>query len=634
MVKKGTIDKYIPLIVIVLAIIGIPVGLSISGINPLSFFSFQSFATPATTGVQILGLSNVQITGINQANFSGKYFFAQLLVSGPFTPVTASSSSILSMLGNSNYTGTGSDSISIQTLQNQAIYQADASQGSTVLNYYSSSLYSGSFSYTNCNGATLIVSGSADTNGWSCSLGGNLAAVTSYINACHVSVASLGNGAFGVAVATNGGGAGSAAQCWQVTRATEGTVFQLSQPKQNTTVQATINGQNLVVSTQKPQYYQFNSSGKVVSALYLLPVQSGGTYFGPPSQIGVLYVNTTGRRLLEESDLSNLIAAQASINSSIGVIAKQNTLQADGYDNSFCSLTLGTSQCLYYSPTVLNANLQNNNSKLSDTAYYQPSTYSGTLVVANGTNNYNIYLNDSTFAYIRPQIEIVSSAQAFGFTFASASCSIQPISPISFKSPGPGTIAVVVKNTGTTAGSCTTTVNQSASIFTIQSLTGGSPQISAGGTNTYDFSISSTENINATSPVQFKSCNALGTSCSTAWIQVTVQSQCSNGQVLTNGQCQPVSSVTTVSTTSTTICQSLLGCGPTTSTTTTTITQVSCTSPSVFNQTLYNEHVSPPCWIPPSGFTLTVGDIVIIVGVVAVIGAVYVLKDKKHKKRK
>lgn len=582
---------------------------------------------PTPQGVQIQSCSNVAILGQNQNNFSGSYIFCQMLLNGAFQPFASSASSFAQNINNASWVGNQQvDSISLRSVRNGADYFTNGNAGSVVLNVYSTAPYQGSFSFTDCNNIKQIVQGSASTNGWGCAVtGNNQQGASSYAAACKTAASStLPNGDTQIGVPVMAGGS-SSAQCWQVTRHKWGQVYQLGQPQLNTTVQVTMNGQTFTLSQKNTQYLAKNASGKIAYGGYLLPVQSGGTYFGPPQDIGVLYVpnNASPSVLLQDSALSNLLGAATSQNQSLmnSIVGKANVWQCGtvGFLTAYCPSLVYMGPLPYNVGAVnMTTTLLGINNAASSILYIQPKdTVAGlsNASIRSVTGGLVVQLNDPAYQYIRPMVELVSSASFFGFSLAASSFGFTDASPkVAFISGSTGTLTLHVQNNGQAAAAAIVGVTQAPSSFSISSQQ-TTQLIQPGQAVPVTFTVNGrfpNNSTNMTFGMTFTVCDAATqTHCKSITVLGTYEPQCSSGSQLVNGQCQPIGVITVPTTT---VCS-----GPSCNVTTT-MQPITCQPPSVFNQTLYNEHVQPPCWIPPGG-GLTFGELALMVlGICAAAG--------------
>jgi len=564
----------------------------------------------STVGVQIGSLSNAYISGacsgcaISQSNFTGPYWFASLFLSGPFQPFVSSSSSIAQQLSNSSVTGGAqTDAISISA-NNRIIYVANGNAGSTVLNTYQLATYTGQFSYTECNSQIPIVSGNANTRVGGCVLAptADTNAVKSYIAACETAVKSAGgNDTNGVAIDTSG--TSSSFECYALQRQKYGQVFQLNQGQPDYTIAITLNGRTITLSPSKTQAYLYNQSGKVYFGGYVNPTQAGGTFFGPPTpqSIGALFVNSSAgvSKLIQYYSLANIQNAQVQVNSTV--------LNITGGSNHI-SLAQAINQ------------LAIANNKLAQTAFQSPTASTAGLSVPmknQSGNSYFVILNDTGYNYIRPYITIVSSAAFMGFSLTAASCSIST-SPISFVSGSTGTEAVTVQNTGS-QGTCIVNASSVPQGFRVSgSQTTSILNQGASQTLTFQiFGLAQNSGSTQTSAITFEACNGLNQNCKTSTASLTYAPACTGGSVLVNGNCQPI---TPINPPTTTIPQGGTSTVP---------ASVVCNPPAVFNQTLFNEHVSPPCSVPPTPSNLW-EYIVAAVVIIVVAGALLGSKRKKR----
>lgn len=598
---------------------------------------------PTPQGVQIQSCSNVAILGQNQNNFSGSYIFCQMLLNGAFQPFTSTASNFAQNINNASWVGSQqTDTISLHSVRNGADYYTNGNAGSVVLNVYSAAPYQGSFSFTDCNNVQQVVSGGSSVDGWGCAVtGNNQHGATSYAAACKLAASSTlpnGDTQIGIPVMIAGS---SNAQCWQLTRHKWGQVYQLGQPQLNTTVQVTMNGQTFTLSQQNTQYLAKNSTGKVRYGGYLLPVQSGGTYFGPPQDIGVLYVpnNASSSVLLQDSAFSNLLSATTSQNQTLmnNITSKANAWQCgtSGFLAAYCPSLVYLPGQLPYNVGAVNmtSTLLSINNKASSTLYIQPKDFAvglSNVSIRSTTGGLVVQLNDPAYQYIRPMFELFSSASFFGFSLASLSFAFTDSNPkISFISGSTGILTLHVQNNGQNAASAIVGVYSVPSSFGVSSQQ-TTQIIQPGQSIPVIFTVNGKFPNNSTNMsfgMTFQVCDAATqTHCSAINVLGTYQPQCSSGSQLVNGQCQPIGTITVPTTTV---------CSGSSCNTTTTIQPITCQPPSVFNQTLYNEHVVPPCWIPRGG-GITVEELaLILLGIAAVAGtAAYVHRRKAHRRRR
>lgn len=584
----GAKESTIGLAAAVIIILGIAVA-------ALHFNIGAAHAIGSPTGVSVLSLSNVGVQGINQGNYSGRYVFADVNLGGSFQPITSSAASLAQQIGNSSYVGSQQiDTISITSLQNKILYTTNGNAGSTVLNTYNLTPYTGSFSYTDCNGQTNLVSGTTKTTVDGCLVGTNTKYLNNYITACQASVSATNHTWIGVPIAAGGQWyplSDEILQCYAIQPKKWGQVYQLNSGQPNYTIQVGINGKTLTLSNQHTQAFVYNSTGKVLAGAYVNPVQAGGTYFGPPSpqSIGALFVNNTQQRLIQYSSLSNVQTAQVQTNQTVG--------KYNGVLNT-------------YTLSSVTSALNSANQNLVQTMYLAPqSSYPG-LVGRNSSNDLYVTIDDSGFQYYKPSLELVSSASFFGFSLAAASCSLS-VSPISFVSGSIGGENVTVTNAGP-QGTCVVSASSLPSGFSTSSSQ-TTKLLQSGQSQTLSFQVFGLQANNGSTQntaITFSACNALNQGCSTATASVAYLSQCNNTQVLTNGNCQKVQDITVPTTTI-----------PVEANGTTTVPPVTCDPGTVFNQTLYNQHINPPCSPTPvqSGFKVPGWAIAAIIIIIIVI---------------
>ncbi|MDE2227398.1 MAG: hypothetical protein KGJ89_05610, partial [Patescibacteria group bacterium] len=260
--------------------------------------------------------------------------------------------------------------------------------------------------------------------------------------------------------------------------------------------------------------------------------------------------------------------------------------------------------------TSLNQTLSNINAYQVTTLNQQPLANQSFQVVQtpNGSGqSLLVQISDSNFQIITPVVQIISSLPYMGLTYAVAQCNIVSQSPAKFNSGASGTATVTVKNTGISGG-CTAVANMPSPFYTPTSYTGSNGRfIAQGGQFTYSFPIYSSQAINNTSngftaPITFTVCSAASAgTCSTVQTTATENPVCGSGftQAVNGSNCQPLITTTAPTTTipQPNVCGGLFQPACNTTTVTTTI-PVTCQPPSVFNQTLFNQGVNPPCWIP------------------------------------
>ena len=559
----------------------------------------------ATIGMPLSGttlgsLSHVLVQQVYQnSTFSGKYWFATLYANGGAQTLSSFSysASQLAQTAGSNYSGSSSqvNNFNVQVLKNQLIWRANGGLGSYVLYTYSVQQFTGSFTFTNCNGQQQSATGDQVAGNTEC-LVNTQQAEASYATACENAATSTDNVGLPEAVTLSPVSYGM--ECFVVNEKPWANVYYVGNSYGNAatfnqTVRVSINGETLQVSTGNQFAAHVNSTGKVDLAIQLLPTASGGSSSIPaaPAALFVSQINGTVIPITLAS-ADNLQIDSQSVNQQFNAFVKNQTT--------------------YYSESGY---------VLNQTINHLGQTYVGSLVEQPLHSNYqvngtSIIFNDNNFQVITPVIQIVSGLPLVGITESQAECSIVSVSPISFVSQSLGTSNIKIQNNGN-AGDCLVTVTQVPQPFYVQSGQLATGTLNTGQSVTLSFTFGSNQPLSDTNyaesgKIVYQACDALtGTICTNVSTTITESPVCGNGYTQVNGNCQ---ALTTISVPTTSVCSG--SCVPSTSTT----TLPTCQPPAVFNESMYLKNNTDACWLPPNN---SIGIGWYIVGFVVVIAIVY-----------
>ncbi|MDE1768138.1 MAG: hypothetical protein KGH62_02110, partial [Candidatus Micrarchaeota archaeon] len=603
-------------------------------LNPLSSLGGNTSSTLG--GITALSLQNVQYVGINQGNFSGNYILSTFLANqGPESYIGNPTSSQIAASAASSLIGTSQNiPISIGVQQNQLRYYAGGNE--QILYVYSLMPYTGTLSYTNCAGQQVSnINGQTPQTFSLCILSSQISAThQSYVNACK-SAASTQNGSISGVTLNQGGYV-----CYVAKRQLFGYVYSLgSAPQVYQQVTASWNGHQLVVNTGSNYAVHTNSSGKVDFALTLLPSMNGKVS-GPNVAIGDLYVpaNQTAPSLLGTGAFYTLgsVSTQG-LNAVNNNITSQNNCLSQTVTN--CGTTLSQLQGNFqsinnrYQTKLITLNASQITASSIQLGEYLTSplniyaqtisSWTGTKLVSDISTGQDlvVIINDTNQNYATPYAKMAAGFASMGIGLAKPSCQITAVSPVTFRSGGIGNATVSLRNNATVGGTCYTNLDARNTTSNIAQTNGQvATYISAGGTGTAVIRLQSTIAFNQTGftgTAWYASCDHVLNQCSRLQGSVTVQPNCKNGTSVSGTTCQQNQQVITPTTTTTIPAQ----CGgplqPSCNATTTTIPAgPTCDPGTYFNQTLYNEHVNPPCSPnPPAGQPLPWT--YIIIGIVA-----------------
>ena len=580
-----------------------------------------SFA-PVSGGGTLLSLFHVLVQGVNQANMTGYYWFATLLLNNGAQQLTsfqvsAAQAAAASVGGAVNVSGSQqSDSFSVDVQKNQLVYSPSGGV-QYGLNTYSLVQPSLSMSYTNCNGQSVNGNtGSLATATIGCSL--NQTGWQGYVKACKLVIASQVSNATGVAVAGSSGFS-SGLYCFALKAKPWATISQFGAAQVNEQVQVSINGASVTVNSTNKYAAHTNSTGKVDLAVTLIPPGNGGTFFGgPPIQSQyALYSNSTGSKLITLASYTNLQGTMLGVQNNVSTIEGCNGYWAWGLGSGYQGL------CSYQGVDYVNVSsvLGSLNNQLVSKLVANPLNSSMTL---QGTS---LIFNDPTFQYLTPEIQIVSGLPLLGISVAACNPNIIKVTPATFYSNGYNYSSITVQNTASVAAVCTVTI-----VNATPGINFGSQQqflIPAGGTHTFNFTISSSvyiapDQYGAINFGTYKVCDAVtGTDCAYRQTIFYEQPACS-GSIVSGNTCE---NVTTISVpTTTTICTQ--NCATTTAPPTTFET---CPAGYHFNETLYNEGLKFYCSPDGRGVGIQVWEIVVAVVLVIIAFGGY-LKLRKPKR--
>lgn len=558
----------------------------------------------AIGGVTLGSLSHVLVqTVYKNYTYSGYYWFATLYANGGAQMLSSFSysSDQLAQTAGPNYTGNPSqtDNFMVNVLKNQLIWRANGGLGSYILHTYSLEPFTGSFTFTNCNGQSEQVFGNQPAaNSYSCLIN-EAQALASYSAACENAATNSNN----IGIPIIGGTAiGGGLECVVIHEAPYANVYYLGNSYGdaatfNQSVQVTLNGQMLQVSTANQFAAHTNSSGKVDFTVQLLPTANGGSS-SIPSAPAALFVNNTGTQAITLASANHLQIVSQKLNQQIS------------------AYVLNQSKDLYY-PWEINNTLSGWNSEYVGSLVEQPLGYNYQL------NGSAIILNDNNFQVITPVIQITSGLPLLGIVQSQANCQIISASPATFVSESLGTSYVKVQNNGN-PGDCKVTAQVASPFFVQQGyLTTGILNTSQSTTLTFDIGSSqslSNSNYAESTKITYTVCDMItGTICQTVNTTATESSVCSNGYTQVNGVCQPL---TTISIPTTSVCTG--SCSPTSTST----TLPECQPPAVFNESMYLKNNTDACWIAPNQ---QVGTGWYILGGIILVAVVYYIATLRTK---
>ena len=554
--NKGVILSILAVVIVLVALAGAFIFLSGSTpslpqtIGQQSSSTLSSFASllgantsasVSLSGYTALSLTHTQIASPNNPGFTGKYWLATLqLNNGAFNLAgSQSSSSFVSSVNNGSLTGSQNNQFAIQVLANKLNYPADPNVA--FINLYKL-VPTGIVSYTDCNGNPQSILGSSFFSS-TCILGNDKAYV-SYVKGCQALPSAI-------VVTTQPSVYGY--ECYQLQNYPYIDVHNLDAPYINETVAATLNNVQLIASSQQGSGVatHLNASGKVDFQLRLLYPQTTFSTQPTPSQLGTIitYRTGVGNQTTGQSQIINHVDTSA-----IAAIQQQqlNLINSAINNQEIFLPTLQSQVALSNQQITAGLNLNT------------LSPYQGQLTV---TPTYGVVLNDGAGKYLTPVIQIISSLPYLGLTTVQANCTIQSTTGSTFNASGTGVATITVKNSGGLAGGCIASLNVTAPFY---SPNGQQPwNLAAGATHTFSFPVGFNAYINTSKATKgtFQVCDSsTGTKCSTAQINLLAQPNCngSTGIIVNGNNCQPLTSVTTLSTT--TICQSASCGNPSTTT--------------------------------------------------------------------